>query len=224
MPEVHLPRVEEDEEPDAEAPAASSAADAKVSSRKPHGRSLATIALEVVLISAGVFLGLAGEQWRENARHRELAQLALRRFRSEIVANRKAVADVKDYHATTKKVLDAYFEADAKKRKSMDVELRGIRPAFFERTAWDGALATQAVAYIDPHLIFSLSRIYNAQQVYAELTQGMLHAMYLRPPDENVDAFFRSLRLYYADIVGMEPQILSMYDEITPEIDRALRQ
>ena len=93
-------------------------------------------------ISIGVFLGLAGEQWRENTRHRELAELALRQFRSEIVANRKVVADVKDYHVTTKNALDAYLKADAKMRKSMNVELSGIRPAFFERTAWDGALAT----------------------------------------------------------------------------------
>src|SRR6266516_4604802 len=53
----------------------------------------------VVLISAGVFLGLAGEQWRESARHRALAEASLRRFRSEILTNRKAVAAVKDYVA-----------------------------------------------------------------------------------------------------------------------------
>ena len=37
------------------------------------------IGLEVVLITAGVFLGLLGEGWRENAEHRGLADASLRR-------------------------------------------------------------------------------------------------------------------------------------------------
>ena len=65
----------------------------------------------MVLISADVFLGLAGEQWRENARHRELAEDALGRFRSELRANRKAVADVKDYHVDLLKELNAKVTA-----------------------------------------------------------------------------------------------------------------
>ena len=110
MPEVHLPRLEETEEPDepAQKPSAASAV-TQVAPSKPHRRSLATIALEVVLISAGVFLGLAGEQWRESARHRELAEMSLHRFRSEIVANRKLVADVKDYHVSTQAQVKRYI-------------------------------------------------------------------------------------------------------------------
>ena len=49
------------------------------------GHSIFKILLEVVLIGVGVFLGLAGEQWRENGRHREMAERTLRRFRAEIV-------------------------------------------------------------------------------------------------------------------------------------------
>lgn len=54
----------------------------------------------MLLISIGVFLALMGEQWRENAHTRQLAEGSLRRFRSEILTNRKAVAAVKDYHVT----------------------------------------------------------------------------------------------------------------------------
>jgi len=45
-----------------------------------------------VLISSGVFRGLAGEHWRESRHERELAHAALRRFHTEVTANRKAVA------------------------------------------------------------------------------------------------------------------------------------
>ena len=41
-----------------------------------HGgkHSIPKTLLEVALISVGVFLGLAGEQWRERAHQRELAE------------------------------------------------------------------------------------------------------------------------------------------------------
>ena len=84
MPDVHVPKLEgHDEEP-------AGPVSAPVSRSHHRGKSLVTIGLEVVLISAGVFLGLMGEQWRERSEHRELAEKALRRFRTEIVANRKA--------------------------------------------------------------------------------------------------------------------------------------
>jgi hypothetical protein len=82
-----------------------------------HGaKSVVHIALEVILISAGVFLGLAGEQWRESARHRELSHEAMQRFRTEIVENRKAVAAVSDYHVTLQKALDTEFRKPSAKR------------------------------------------------------------------------------------------------------------
>src|SRR6187551_3096376 len=129
MPEVHLPDLDEHggvTAPAAVAPPSSS-----------QGKSLFKIGLEVVLISVGVFLGLAGEQWRENAQHRELAAQTLRRFQTEIAANRKAVAAVKDYHAAKRTELHAYFDADAKQRQSMSLQFRGVQVAFVEHTAWD---------------------------------------------------------------------------------------
>jgi hypothetical protein len=188
-----------------------------------QSKSLLKIGLEVLLISTGVFLGLMGEQWRERAHQRELAETSLRRFRDEILTNRKAVATVKDYHTTTKKSLDAFFAADTRTRSTDDVRIRGIQPASFERTAWDLALITQSLTFVDPSLAFALSRIYTTQQSYEGLSRGILQAMYLLPPmSENPTPFFGALAVYYGDIVYYEPKLLEMYDEILPQIDRAL--
>jgi hypothetical protein len=214
MPEVHVPKLDEHDPPGARARAAVA--------HRPRGQSFLKIALEVVLIGTGVFLGLAGEQWRESARHRELAEASLRRFRSEILTNRKAVAGVTDYHVTTKKGLDTYLAADRKRRQSVEVHLNGLQPVFFEHSAWDVALATQSLAYIDTQLAFAFSRIYTTQQTYADLTRGIMQALYIRPPDENAAAFINAAAVYYGDVVYLEPQLLRMYDELLPQIDRAL--
>src|SRR5436190_9844080 len=218
MPDVHVPHLDDHEDRPAAAPAVVTPAPPK-----PRGRSFLKIALEVALISVGVFLGLAGEQWRERARQHEMAQEALRRFRTEVIANRKAVAAVEDYHARVLTEINVYFASDAKGRQGGgNVSLTGVRPAAIEHTAWDVALATQSLAYIDPELSFTLAHIYTKQQTYEELTRGFLQAMYLRPPDENLEGFLRSIQVYYADTVGAEPELLKMYDDALPQIDRAL--
>jgi hypothetical protein len=186
----------------------------------PDGRRtwLLKIVLEVVLISLGVFLALMAEQWRERARDRELAEASLRGFRSEILRNRKAVEGVRDYHAVLLKELTAYFAADPKKRTAEKIQIRGLQPVFFEQTAWDLALATQALAHIDSDLALGLSRVYGLQRTSLEMTHGIMQAIYLRPLQEN----FEGLLWYYGDIVLWEPQLLRMYDELVPQIDRAL--
>jgi len=222
VPEVHLPHLDDEETDTARPPDAHEAGDRVRPDATHRSKSLLKIGLEVLLIGTGVFLGLMGEQWRERAQHRELAAESLRRFREEIAMNRTAVSAVKDYHATMKKTLDAFVSADLKGREKMDVQLRGLQPATFERSAWDLALVTQSLAYIDPQLVFSLSRIYTLQQGYAALSNGILQAMYIRTPDENLSGFFSAVAIYYGDIVLYEPKLLELYDEVMPRIDRAL--
>jgi hypothetical protein len=211
MPDVHLPKLDDHDDSNANAPIAA----------QPRRRSFGKIVLEVSLIGTGVFLGLAGEQWRESAVQHELAREALRRFRSEIVTNRKAVADVKDYHVSRRERIETYLAADANARKSLTVGMRGIRPVTFEHTAWDLAIATQSLTYIDRGLAFDLSRIYSAQDDYAVLSRAVLQAMYLHPPAENLDAFFRAVALYYDDVVLSEPKVMQRYDDLLPRIDKS---
>ena len=118
--------------------------------------------------------------------------------------------------------MDTFLKADAKARRDLDVDMRGLQPANFEHTAWDLALVTQSLAYIDPQLAFALSRIYTGQQTYIDLSRGMLQRMYLRTPAEDTPGFLSAVSIYYGDLVILEPGLLSQYDDVLPQIDRAL--
>ncbi len=203
MPDVHVPKLDE----------------------HGSGKSVLKLLLEVALISVGVFLGLAGEQWREARHQRELANEALRRFRTEIVENRKAVAGVKDYHLELQKRLHEEFAKTPNKRNADNIQLKGIRPAHFDRSAWDLAIATQSLAYIDPALSLELSRVYNTQDTVDGLSRGLTQAMYTMPPidDPRVTTFFGAITLYYDDMRFYEPELLQLYDQILPKIDKALK-
>ena len=187
-----------------------------------HRRPVLRVLLEIALIASGVFLALAGDAWREREQKREAARASLRRFRTEIAANRAAVAAVRDYHVTTLASVRAYLDKPNRTRNVADVQIRGLRWVTFEHSAWDIALATQALAYIDGDVAHSLSRVYSAQQSYSDLTSGMAQAMYMLQPEDNFDGFAQALYAFFGDLTSMEPKLLSMYDELLPKIDRAL--
>jgi hypothetical protein len=187
-----------------------------------HRPSLLKVVLEIALIASGVFLGLLADQWREREQHREAALASLRRFRTEIAANRQAVAGVRDYHVVTLASVRRYLGKDHKTRDVADVKLNGLQWVTFEHTAWDLALATQSLAYIDGDIAYALSRVYGVQQSYAELTRGMTEAMYLLPRQDNFDGLAEAANAFFGDLTFMEPRLLTMYDELLPRIDRAL--
>ena len=177
---------------------------------------------EVILIALGVFLGLAGEQWRDRAERNERAAETLRRIRFELAANRDEVNRVVAYHAKAHQQLKEFLAASAAKRSESAFRLEGIQPAQFEQTAWQLAQATQALVDFDPELSFSLARVYGVQARYQGLTEGITNAMYLRPPSEDTLTFLHSLTLYYSDVTELEPALARLYDEVVPQIDREL--
>ena len=104
----------------------------------------------------------------------------------------------------------------------MSVRFEGLKPPIFEHSAWDLALATQSLAYIDPELAFAISRTYSYQTMTTDLGRGLVQAMYMRPPSDTDSTFAVAVQLYYSDLVALEPGLLVAYDELLKQIDRAL--
>jgi hypothetical protein len=94
--------------------------------------------------------------------------------------------------------------------------------AFVEHTAWDVALASSALAYIDADLAFAISHIYITQDTLMGLSRGVLQSMYINPPTANTNTFLGAVSVYYDDVVLLEPQLLKMYDEVVPRISTTL--
>jgi hypothetical protein len=193
-------------------------------SRRRRSGSVAAMVVQVVLIAVGVFLGLAGEEWREDRENRRLATETIRRFRTEVATNRDAVLGVKDYHAEKRTQLTAYLTATAEERVNLRVQLDGIRILRFESTAWDLALATGTLAYLDAELAFALSRVYAAQAMLDGLTNGLSQAMYLRPLTLDLDGFLAAVNLYYDDLTYTEPGLVADYEALLLALDEALAE
>src|SRR5437667_12289003 len=126
-------------------------------------RSFFNLIFEVALIAVGVFLALWANNWHEDREHRAQARAALRNFAGEMEANRQATQRNRAYHETLARELIQFLrssEPPTEERFSKEVHFQGVRPVIYEHTAWDLALATQALSYLKPELAFDISKVY----------------------------------------------------------------
>ena len=122
--------------------------------------------LQITLITVGVFLGLLADEWREGRQQRALADSTLQRLRVEVAANRESIEAVLEYHQGLRNRVSLFVESSTSRTFPAFIaqtQFGGIRPVIFEDSAWDIAVATGAVGYIDSELAFEISRTYTAQ-------------------------------------------------------------
>ena len=116
---------------------------------------LPSLMLEVVSIIIAVLLALGVNEWRESRSHKKLADQALATIHDEIVENKKLFETILPHH---KELLDTLIFVDNQIKNGLlsedddRAELQFV-PLFVQHTAWQTALATQALWVIVLHLL-----------------------------------------------------------------------
>src|SRR5262249_8091585 len=192
-----------------------------------HRRSFLNLLFEVLLIAVGVFLALWANNWHEDQEHRAKAKDALRNFLSEVETNRTATQHNREYHETLSRQLDQFLHSNepaTKERLAKEVHFQGLRPVIFEHTAWDLALATPALSYLNSDLAFDISKVYTQQSAFQTLENSFLASVYAPSSLSagNVESLATAMLLYLRDVNSQEPLILKSYDKVIPEIKGAL--
>ena len=190
-------------------------------------RSFLNLLFQVTLIAVGVFLALWANNWHEDREHRAQAKAALRNFASEMEANHQATQRNRAYHEAFARELREFLaskEPASEDRLNKSVHFEGMRPVIFEHTAWDLALATQALSYLDPDLAFDISKVYTDQNAFQKLEDSFLAAAFTPASlsGDNVKGMATAMELYLIDVNQQEPAILQLYDNVIPELNSAL--
>jgi len=192
-----------------------------------HGKSFLSLLFEVVLIAVGVFLGLWANNWHEDREHRAQGEAALRNFAGEMEANRQATQHYRSYHETLAQELTQFLrsqEPPSQDRFNKEVHFEGLRPVIFEHTAWDLALATQALSYLKPDLAFDISKAYTEQNAFQTLENSFLASAFTPSglSSDNVKGLAAAMLIYLSDVNQQEPAMVSRYEKVIPEIKSAL--
>ena len=191
-----------------------------------QGRTFLSLLLEIVLIAVGVFLALLANNWHEDREHRAKAGAALRNFAGEMEANLQATQRNRKYHETLARELEQFLrgkEPASEDRLNKEVHFEGVRPVIFEHTAWDLALATQALSYLDPDLAFAISKVYTEQNAFQTLENSFLASAFSPASlsSDNVKGLAAAMVFYLRDVNQGEPALISHYEKVIPEIKRA---
>jgi len=192
-----------------------------------HRRSFLNLFFEVALITIGVFLALWANNWHEGREHRAQARAALRNFAGEMEANRQATQHNRQYHETFARELHEFLaskEPPSDDRFNTSVHFEGMRPVIFEHTAWDLALATQALSYLKPDLAFDISKVYTQQNAFQKLEDSFLSAAFTPASlsSDNLKGLAPTMMFYLDDVNQQEPALVSRYEKVIPEVKRAL--
>jgi hypothetical protein len=196
---------------------------------REHKKSFLSLLLEVLLIGLGVFLALWANNWHENREHRALAVSTLRNFADEMRTNQQAVQKYRQYHETLAREMKDFLassEPPTDERFQKSVHFEGVRPVQFEHTAWDLALATRALSYIEPRLAFDISKVYTEQSAFQTLQNSFLASAFSPATfsTDNLKGLATAIEYYLIDVNQHEPAILQIYDKVIPKVARALPQ
>jgi len=142
-------------------------------------------------------------------------------------ANLQAVQRNRPYHETLARELDQFLkgkEPPTADRFQKEVHFEGVRPVIFEHTAYDLALATQALSYLKPDLAFDISKVYTQQNAFQNLENSFLASAFTPASmsSDNMKGLATAIRIYLGDVNQQEPTILSRYEKVIPEVKSAL--
>lgn len=191
--------------------------------------SVTKLVVEVLLVAIGVFLGLLANNWHEDREHKALAQATLRNFAAEMRTNREATQRTRVYHATLVKELEQFTSGPGpwdEAHFQAAVHFMGVQPVIYEHTAWDLALATQALNYLNPNLAFTVSKTYTKQNAFQTVENSFLFSTFTPAAlaNENYKGLAMALMIYMIDVNDAEPAMIKRYDEVIPQVDAALHR
>lgn len=141
---------------------------------------LTSFVMEIISIIIAVLLALAVNEWREARSNAKIADQALRSIRDEILENKRMFEIILPQHLA---LLDTLIDVDAKIHRgelSEEEDRADLKfvPLFVQNTAWQTALATQALLHMPYETVKVLSEIYTFQGSYTNVTDHFIKAVF----------------------------------------------
>ena len=132
---------------------------------------LLRVTIESLLIVISILAALAVDEFRDGVRNRRLALQSLQIFQREMRQNQARLEDVIPYHTGLRDVV-AGMVADPAHIVEVRSAVEGLEPVVLLNTAWQTALATGALNYIDVETVSALSLTYSMQQEFYDGTRA----------------------------------------------------
>lgn len=177
---------------------------------------------ETVCIVISILLALWVGQKVDQAKEHRLALKALRNFREELQGNRDFMKQALPLHrAYIQRLEDIQPPIQGWNDIDKQIHFSGLGPSSAYNTAWETAVATNALVQIDYDTVKKLSSVY-LRQKYVEVVRQKFLDIFYNPgtfhPD-NAPGLVQSMYFMFQDLARVEENIIKDYDETLRKID-----
>ena len=175
---------------------------------------ISRVLVESVLVVGSILLALALDEWSEDQDYQDLATLSLLNFEREIQQNSLRLEDVTPFHVGLRDLL-TNMDASGGGVPATTIRniLEGFQPALMVSTAWETAVATGALGYMDYDVVAGPSLTYNLQEGLVTLNQSGLNDLLvggLRSGETELLVY--AANRYMRELTGAEQELQGVYD------------
>ncbi len=175
---------------------------------------ISRVLVESGLVVGSILLALALDEWNEGQDYQDLATLSLVNFEREIQQNRLRLEDVTPFHIGLRDVL-ANMDGGGEDVPATTIRniLEGFQPALLVSTAWETAVATGALGYMDYDVVSGLSLTYNLQERLVTLNRsGMNDLLVGGFRSGEPDLLVYTANRYMRELTEAEQGLQGVYD------------
>jgi hypothetical protein len=190
---------------------------------------------EGVFIVVSIALAFGVDEYRERRANNELVTRVLTSVEAELKHNLAEVDPYLEFHRRWADALEQAAGASGNQR-GLDVYV-GVRPALppggvaefptqVRRGAWDAAVSTGALRFIDYDLVAALSDVYQVQQFYGETIDRLVAAVTAMPAFDPATRTLsvRQMSTTMNSVSFAEQLLLDRYRKHLPAIRAALER
>ena len=174
---------------------------------------ISRVLVESALVVGSILLALGLDEWNEGQDYQDLATLSLVNFEREIQQNRLRLADDIPFHVGLRDVL-ANMDARGADVPTTTIRniLEGFQPALLVSTAWETAVATGALGYMDYEVVSGLSLTYNLQERLVTLNQSGMNDLLVGGFRSGDDLLVYTANRYMRELTEAEQGLQGVYD------------
>lgn len=185
---------------------------------------LLRITIESFFIVLSILAAFAVENWRDNREKQRVAVRSLEIFEREIRLNLAAIEDLAPYHSG---ILNVVSQARTDSTVSIDVRtvMDGLQIVPLRTAAWQTALGTGVLTYIDVETVWHLSLIYSMQQSFVEDSRAKPQPATLQNASrEEVRKDIADAYSFMNALVSSEQNLKVLYEEMLRTIQATLQR
>lgn len=193
--------------------------------------SLPGLIIESLLITFGVLLAFAVDNWKSEARLQRDTQVVLQNLKSELLSNRNVVLEWLSYHDSLYARLDEVVEGRLLPENFEYIDkalLNTLYPEpsisyLLQRTAWQTAHSAQVIKNFQYRTTYNLTHCYEHQAK----VDNRLELLFRRTSDLSLSEAdyqrgFRAIRNLFSELSDQEHYMLGVYRDALIEIDKEL--